>query len=220
MVIRTECDPLRCWLRPGPNSPLTAPGTTRPLTCRPVDGHVGRRTELPVKIAVVVGNPKPGSRTLRVASKVAHALDRPGEPADRVTIDLAEVASELFDVQSDVVPGLLDEVASSDLVISASPTYKATYTGLLKAFLDRYGSNALAATVAVPVMTGAAPIHALAPEVFLRPLLIELGASVPSRGLFVTESELDRLDEVVADWALRAQPLIDRALRGASPPES
>ncbi len=165
-------------------------------------------------IAVVVGNPKSGSRTLHVASGVADALERPGVPTRRVTLDLADVASELFDPLSVTVSGLLDEVAVSDLVIVASPTYKATYTGLLKAFLDRYGNNALAATVAVPVMTGAAPIHALAPEVFLRPLLIELGASVPSRGLFVAEDTSEDLDGVIGDWALRARPLIDRALQG------
>ena len=62
-------------------------------------------------------------------------------------------------------------------MVVASPTYKATYTGLLKSFLDRYGNNALAATTCVPLMTGAAPIHALAPEAYLRPLLVELGAA-------------------------------------------
>src|SRR5580692_7266763 len=180
-----------------------------------------------MSIAVVVGNPKAGSRTLRVAQAVADILvdrlvdaNELGDNTERFVVDLADVAGELFDYPSQTVDDLLGSVAASNLVIAASPTYKATYTGLLKVFFDRYGNNALAGTVAVPVMTGAAPIHALAPEVFLRPLLIELGASVPSRGLFVTESELDRLDEVVADWALRAQPLIDRALRGASPPES
>ncbi len=167
-----------------------------------------------MNIAVVVGNPKSGSRTLHVASAVADALERPGPPAGRTTLDLADVAPELFDPRSVTVSGLLDEVAASDLVVVASPTYKATFTGLLKAFLDRYGNNALATTVAVPVMTGAAPIHALAPEVFLRPLLIELGASVPSRGLFVTEDKFEDLDEVIADWASHARPLIDRALRG------
>jgi FMN reductase len=170
-----------------------------------------------VHIAVVVGNPKSDSRTLRVASAVADALERSGTPAGRTTVDLADVAPELYDPQSLTVSGLLDEVAASDLVIVASPTYKATYTGLLKVFLDRYRNNSLAATVAVPVMTGAAAIHALAPEVFLRPLLIELGASVPSRGLFVTEDRFEDLDEVIAAWALRARPLIDRALQGDPP---
>jgi len=70
----------------------------------------------------------------------------------------------------------------SDLVVVASPTYKATYTGILKSFFDRYNSDALVGTVSIPVMTGAAPIHALAPEVHLRPLLVELGSSTPTRG--------------------------------------
>ena len=97
-------------------------------------------------------------------------------------------------------------MAKSDVVVVASPTYKATYTGLLKAFLDRYPNDGLARTVCIPVMTGAAPVHALAPEVHLRPLLVELGASTPTRGLFVTEQQFDDLDGVVEAWAATARP--------------
>jgi FMN reductase len=165
-----------------------------------------------VKTTVLVGNPKPNSRTLRVALAAAEVLAQPGRASERRTIDLAEVAMELFDPESVAVPALLEQVASSDLLIVASPTYKATFTGLLKSFLDRYGNNALAATVAVPVMTGAAPTHALAAEVFLRPLLVELGASVPCRGLFVTEGDFENLEAVVVDWASAAAPLVDRAV--------
>ncbi len=94
----------------------------------------------------------------------------------------------------------------------ASPTFKATYTGLLKAFFDRYGTNALRSSVAVGVMTGAAPIHALAVEVHLRPLLVELGAATPTRGLYVTEQQFDDLDGAIAPWADAAAPLIARHL--------
>ena len=72
----------------------------------------------------------------------------------------------------------------------ASPTYKATYTGLLKLFFDGYGPEPLAGTAAVPLMIGAGPAHALAVDVHLTPLLHELGASVPWRGLYVLEAEL------------------------------
>jgi FMN reductase len=162
-----------------------------------------------MSIAVVVGNPKAGSRTLRVAQAVADVLgDRLGDTTDRVVVDLAEVASQLFDYPSETVDGLLASVAASDVVIAASPTYKATYTGLLKVFFDRYGNNGLAGTVAVPVMTGAAPIHALAPEVHLRPLLVELGASTPTRGLYVTEAQFDDLNGVIGAWADAAAPLV------------
>jgi FMN reductase len=166
-----------------------------------------------MSIAVVVGNPKPGSRTLLVAKAVADVLgDRLGDATSHVVVDLANSAGQLFDYPSDTVDELLALVAGSDVVIAASPTYKATYTGLLKVFFDRYGNNGLAGTVAVPVMTGAAPIHALAPEVHLRPLLVELGASTPTRGLFVIEAQFNDLDGVLGAWADIAAPLVKGAL--------
>src|SRR5206468_2473854 len=52
------------------------------------------------------------------------------------------------------------------------------------------------------------PGHLLAVEVHLRPVLVELGASVPSRGLYVTEPELADLDKAIARWSDAALPLI------------
>jgi FMN reductase len=162
-----------------------------------------------MQIALVVGNPKAASRTRRVAETVGAAIAAgiPGEHTVRV-VELAEVAGRLFEWNDAGLADLTAAVASSDVVVTACPTYKATYTGLLKAFLDRYGNNGLAGVAAVPVMVGAAPIHALATEVHLRPLLVELGASVPSRGLYVLESQLENLDAVVDAWAATAVPLI------------
>jgi FMN reductase len=164
-------------------------------------------------IAVVTGNPKPASRThgvaLAVADVLAAALD---EPPGRVVIDLAEHAPRLFDWADPELTRLSSEVAAADVAIFASPTYKAAYTGLLKAFLDRYGSNGLAGVTAIPVMTGGWPGHLLAVEVHLRPVLVELGASVPSRGLYVTEPELASLTAAVGKWAEAAVPLITRTL--------
>jgi FMN reductase len=164
-------------------------------------------------VAVVVGNPKAQSRTLGVALAAADALTaNEGKKSDRLVIDLADIASEIFDFESSAVKRLLEAAAGSDLLVVASPTYKATFTGLLKSFLDRYMNDALANTVAVPVMTGAAPIHALAPEVHLRPLLVELGASTPTRGLYVTEEQFHELEAVVGAWATSARPLVAGAL--------
>jgi FMN reductase len=164
-------------------------------------------------IAVVVGNPKAQSRTLTAAAAVSDAIAAglPGQP-EILTVDLADVAGRLFDWNDKEVADLNAAVAAADVLVAASPTYKATYTGLLKAFLDRYGNNGLAGVTAVPLMVGAAPIHALAPELHLRPLLIELGASVPSRGLYVMEQQLEDLGGVVAKWAETAVPLIAKVV--------
>jgi FMN reductase len=167
-----------------------------------------------LRISIIVGNPKPRSRTLGVATAVADVLvGAIGLPAsDRLVVDLADYAGSLFDPNPDGLGDLSAKVAESDLLVVASPTFKATYTGILKAFFDRYGYRPLQSSVAVPVMTGASSVHALAIEVHLRPLLIELGAVVPTRGLYVTEAELPELDTVVSKWASTDAPLVRRAL--------
>jgi FMN reductase len=167
------------------------------------------------RIAVVTGNPKPASRTHSVALAVADALAKelPGSETNPV-VDLAGLAPRLFDWSDEELTTLTAQVAAADIAVFASPTYKAAYTGMLKAFLDRYGNNGLAGVTAVPVMTGGWPGHLLAVEVHLRPVLVELGATVPSRGLYVTEPQLTDLDKAVATWSESAIPLIKASVRG------
>jgi FMN reductase len=62
-------------------------------------------------------------------------------------------------------------------------------------------SGALSGTVAVPIMLGGALNHRLAVDVHFTPLLLELGATVPARGLFVLESELADFRDLAAVWA-------------------
>ena len=139
------------------------------------------------RVAVVVGNPKPQSRTLAAATYVATQLS--GNEPDLV-VDLADLGPALLDWSDPTVAGLVEEVGAADLVVFASPTYKGTYTGLLKLFLDRFATDGLSG-VAVPLMLGAGPGHALAPELTLRPVLTEIGGSVPVRGLYVVDSAFD-----------------------------
>jgi FMN reductase len=43
-------------------------------------------------------------------------------------------------------------------------------------------------------MLGGAYQHALAPEVFLKPVLVELGATCPVRGLYLLDSDYESPD--------------------------
>jgi FMN reductase len=160
------------------------------------------------RTAVVVGNPQPGSRTLHAARHVARELT--GRDAD-LTVDLAELGVRLLDGDDEEVRRLVAEVGDADLVVVASPTYKATYTGLLKLFLDRFAGGTGLTGAAVPLMLGGGPTHALAPELFLRPLLTELGAVVPVRGLYVLDTRHDR-PEAYADWLATARPVLQHVL--------
>jgi FMN reductase len=150
-------------------------------------------------IVVVVGNPRPASRTHAVAARAARAV---AIGARITTIDLAELAPHLLlPDPGPEVTAALEEIKAADIVLVASPTYKGTYTGLLKSFLDLLPGGALAGKVALPLLVMGSPRHALAVEVHLRPLLVELGATVPTPGLAIVEADLNRLDEELAEWA-------------------
>lgn len=153
-----------------------------------------------LRISIVVGNPKPKSRTGAIAEMLVARLF-PAASRDQRLIDLADHAADLFAWPSDAMAELNKSVAESDLVVFASPTYKASYTGLIKAFLDRYPANGLKNVVAIALMTGAGPGHAMAPTVNLVPLLMELGAVVPVRGLYFNMEKIEEAESVVDAFA-------------------
>ena len=123
-------------------------------------------------------------------------------------VDLATLGPALLDWQDPTVAELVAGVGAADLVVVASPTYKGTYTGLLKLFLDRFATDGLRG-VAVPLMLGAGPAHALAPELSLRPVLTEIGASVPTRALYLLDSSYDD-PAAYRRWLATARPRVGR----------
>ncbi|MGB4779384.1 NADPH-dependent FMN reductase [Microbacterium sp.] len=165
-------------------------------------------------IVPLIGNPQPGSRTRLIAETVAEALAERSGATVAETIELADVADELFRFPSEAVDALRSRVLAADVLIVASPTYKATYTGLLKAFLDRFDAGALHAVTAVPLLTIGSPAHTLAVETGLRPLLTELGASQPTQGIAFPASDTDRRGEIIARWADAEWPRLRAALGG------
>jgi len=162
-------------------------------------------------VTVVVGNPKPASRTLDAATLVAERLT--GSPPD-VVIDVVDLGAGLLGWGDAAVAEAVEQVKASDILICASPTFKATYTGLLKLFLDQFGAGSLAGVTAFPVMLGAGPAHAMAPEVFLRPVLVELGASCPAAGLYLLDTQYQ--DETKwAGWLETASRVLPRERLGS-----
>lgn len=172
-------------------------------------------------VVVLAGNPRPGSRTAKLGARVGErvAEELGGLPVE--LLDLAELAASPFSAgagdegRRERLDAALQAVQRATVLIVASPTYKATYTGLLKVFLDDLrGPAPLTGVVAVAVMTAGAADHGLAADWHLRPLLLELGAVVPTASVPVVEAELDDLDGLVGRWLEKAGPLL-QAVTGA-----
>lgn len=173
----------------------------------PASGMAGSAS---VRIVAVVGNPRPGSRTHTLARTLAAELVQVLPGATLGEVDLAVLGPRVLDQSDAGASDAVAEVLAADMLVVASPTYKATYSGLLKSFLDRLGTGSLAGKTAVPVLLGGAPNHQLAVDVHFTPLLLELGATVPARGLFVLESDVDGFGSFAAKWAAANGPAFAR----------
>ena len=99
----------------------------------------------------------------------------------------------------------------------ATPTYKGTYTGLLKVFLDQYGHRELAGTVAVPVAIAASEAHRAAVADSLTTLLGELGARVPAPPLSILEPAAADPAKAARDWVAQHGHLVAAALANPAP---
>ena len=153
------------------------------------------------RVVGLVGNPRAESRTHLLARTLTRELARAIPGAIAADVDLAPLGPQVLDPSDASASAAAEEVRRADILVVASPTYKATYSGLLKAFLDRFGHRPLVGTSAVPVLLGRADNHRLAVDVNFTPLLLELGALVPARGMFVLECEVEGFGEFAADWA-------------------
>jgi FMN reductase len=155
-------------------------------------------------VVSVVGNLREDSRTLTVAEDLTARIAK-SVPSLMAAdcFDLAVLAERIFQPDDEDVRAAVTAVSRASVLVVASPTYKASYSGLLKAFFDPFHSDALRGVVAIPVMIGGSPAHQLAPDLHLRPLLVELGASTPTQSLYVLESQLPELGATLDAWVER-----------------
>jgi len=172
------------------------------------------------RLVVLVGHPKPHSRTHGVAAQAGRLLQQALaaerlELPDPTVVDLADITPQLVDRhgRNRVADAAVRTVCGATVLVTASPTFRASYSGLLKYFLDLLPRDGLEATVVLPVMTAGLPSHRWAVDTTLRPVLLELRALVPTRGIAVLETELSCVDTLFERWWREQGPALAEAVR-------
>ncbi len=105
-------------------------------------------------------------------------------------IDLAELPAEAL-VARAAAPELdaaIATVGAAHIVVAASPTYRALYTGVMKCFFDLMPPSHLAKKICVPVQTAASPAHFLAIEYGFGPLFASLDG-IAIAGVYATDAQ-------------------------------
>lgn len=149
------------------------------------------------KIVVVSGNPRAGSRTSALAVAVGVAVAGGVPPT---VIEVGELGVGLLTPGDEATAAALAALREAEILVVATPTYKGSYTGVLKVLLDQLPARALAGKLAVPVVTAGIAPQAAAAEALLRQLLTELGADVAA-GLPVVEADLPETEAIAGRYA-------------------
>jgi FMN reductase len=152
------------------------------------------------RIVVVSGNPRPGSRTSVLATAVGEALAGRTGGSPPTVIEVGELGAGLLTPGDEATAAAVSLLREADILVVATPTYKGSYTGVLKVLFDQLPAQALAGKRAVPVVTAGVASQAAAAEALLRQLLTELGADV-APGLPVVEAELPDTKEIAERYA-------------------
>ena len=144
-----------------------------------------------MKIVGIQGSPSASSRS---GSLLALAQSRlQGVASNAHAIAVRELpAQALLHAQFDhpLIRQALAEVAQAQVVLIATPIYKAAYSGLLKAFLDLLPQDGLRGKTVLPLATGGSLGHLLALDYALKPVLSALGARDILDGVFATDAQL------------------------------
>lgn len=145
----------------------------------------------PMKILGIHGSP---SATSRCAHLLNLARERLGDAAGSYeSISVRELpAQALLHAQFHNVQigRAVAAVAQAQIILVATPIYKAAYSGLLKAFLDLLPQDGLRDKTVLPLATGGSAAHLLALDYALKPVLSALGARDILDGIYATDAHL------------------------------
>lgn len=144
-----------------------------------------------MSVLLIAGSPSERSRTAALLEGAGQRLEARGVLVDRIRVrDLSPQALLLADFGHPSISQATGRVADADVIIVATPVYKAAYSGVLKVFLDLLPQDGFKGKVVLPLATGGSPHHMLALDYSLRPVLQSLGAKHILPGIYATDSQV------------------------------
>lgn len=163
-------------------------------------------------IVFIVGSPSRGSRLTGVLNYMEEMLLKGGASVE--WIQICELpAEDLIHAKWDspAIEACNALVEKADAVIAASPVYKATYSGVLKTYLDLLPQKAFVNKRVLPIFIGGTIAHLLSIEYGLKPTLSILGASHQLSGVYVIDSQVVRTADDTYELDEEVRQRLDKA---------
>ena len=179
----------------------------------------------PRRVTVISAGTGEPSSTRMLADRIAHRsvelLRETGTPASVGVIELAPLAVDIADATvagfpSGQLRAAIQQIASADAIIAATPVYKAGISGLFKSFIDVLDDDLLIAKPVLLAATAGSGRHALVIDDQMRPLFAYMRALTLPTSVFAGPedwgaSELgDRIGRAATELTVLVRAQIER----------
>jgi FMN reductase len=165
-----------------------------------------------MSVLLLGGSPSNPSSSTRLLHHIGQRLALHGHRTNRLQVrDLPATALLHAYFGDAAIADALAQVDEADAIVIATPVYKASYSGVLKAFLDLLPQDGLAGKLVLPLATGGSQSHMLMLDYALRPVLASLSARSILPSVYAAS---DQLQWSEAGGLLLAAPIAARVAQG------
>ncbi|MDR4946720.1 NADPH-dependent FMN reductase [Neobacillus cucumis] len=146
------------------------------------------------KVLIISGSPTEETRLNGVLHDVLNQFREIGIPPE--VINVRQFPSEAliqakFDHEEIIAAN--KKVEDSNIIVILTPVYKASYSGVLKTYLDLLPQNGLEGKTILPIAVGGTFGHLLMIDYSLKPVFTALGATHILKGAFILDSQIKKL---------------------------
>lgn len=166
-----------------------------------------------MSLLLIAASPSLKSRSSALLSAAAERLQHLGLAPD--WLRLRELPAEALlqaDLSHPALREAVEAVARAQVVVLATPIYKASCSGLLKVFLDVLPQDGFKGKTVWTLATGGSPAHLLALEYGLLPVLSSLGARSHADSVYACDAQVPK----DADGHYQIQDDIQRRLAASA----
>lgn len=152
------------------------------------------------EIVVISGSPNTTSRLNGMIDFVNKQFEDNGFSTKTITVvslPAEDLVHSRFGSPAIVEANKLVEEANA--VIIASPVYKASYTGVLKSYIDLLPQKGFEGKLIAPLFIGGSLAHLLSIDYSLKPVLSSMGAKHYVNSVYATDSQITRIQDGTSD---------------------
>ncbi|WP_059053877.1 NADPH-dependent FMN reductase [Paenibacillus senegalimassiliensis] len=164
------------------------------------------------KAIIIYGAPVKQSRVKGITDTLGEELKTAGfETEVLYPQDLPADKLLYADFANPEIQDAVRRVEQADVVVVATPIYKASFSGFVKVFLDMIPQKGLEGKVVLPVAVGGTLAHMLVLDYAIRPVVAALANSHTLQGVFALDQWIERRE----DGGYTLTPELEERVRAA-----